>query len=346
MPDGSTWQQITLFLFTLVVLILCAILLQPFFSAIVGAVVLAVITQRPYRWLASRIRTPNLCAATALVIVLLVVIIPAFLLAQELVQQAASALALLRSDATQRHLADFVLHHPTLANRIDAITRTIDPGNAARTSAAYLGTHLPALLGASVRFITELVIMLFLLFFLLRDRDQAVTFLRSLLPLHPHEKDELLHRLDDTIYATALGRLVMALIQGVLAGLAYWALGVPAPILWAFTTAVMALVPAFGTVLVWAPIAIYLGLSGSWPKAVILILWGGVIVSTIDNILYPILVGTRLRAHTSTILLSILGGIALFGITGVVLGPLIFTLASTLLDIWRNRQTPSISNVP
>jgi predicted PurR-regulated permease PerM len=104
------------------------------------------------------------------------------------------------------------------------------------------------------------------------------------------------------------------------------------------------MIPGFGSFLVWGPVAIYLGLTGHWGKAALLGLWGAVIVSTIDNILYPILVGSHMRAHTATILLSILGGIAVFGPIGIVLGPVLFTLASTLLDIWhaRTSRQPSL----
>jgi predicted PurR-regulated permease PerM len=179
--------------------------------------------------------------------------------------------------------------------------------------------------------------MLFVLFFLFRDRDLTLTYLRSLLPLREEESRELLARVGDTIYATALGRLAIAGVQGMLAGLAFWVLGVPGIILWAFSTAAFAMIPAFGAFLIWGPIAIYLGLSGHWGKAVLLALWGSVIVSTIDNVLYPILVGTRLRSHTVTILIAILGGIAVFGIIGIILGPVTFTIAATLLEFWRSR---------
>ncbi len=182
--------------------------------------------------------------------------------------------------------------------------------------------------------------MLFVLFFPSpRPRAQHLSSLRALLPLRDDETDELLHRVGDTILATALGRLTIAAVQGVLAGLAFWVLGVPGVILWAFTLTACAMIPAFGSFLVWGPIAIFLGFSGHWGKAALLALWGGLIVSTIDNILYPILVGSHLRSHTTTILLSVLGGIALFGPIGIVLGPVLFTLADTLLEIWHTRDT-------
>ncbi len=335
----TPWKQITLFLLTVGVLILTALILRPFFAAIIGAIVLAVVTRRPYDWLASRIKNRSTSAAIALVLVVLAVIVPTFFLAQELGKQAFTTINAFRNGAHQEKIAGFIANRPALAARIEEFTNSIDINNAARGTAAYLGGNLAGFLGNSVRIITQLVVMLFLLFFLLRDRALALTSLRSLLPLRDDETSELLQRVRDTILATALGRLTIAAVQGLLAGLAFWALGVPGVVLWAFTLAVCAMVPAFGSFLVWGPVAIYLGLTGHWGKAALLAIWGGLIVSTIDNILYPVLVGSHLRAHTATILLSVLGGIALFGPIGIVLGPVLFTITTTLLDIWHTRTS-------
>lgn len=341
--EETSWKQITLFLLTFGIVILCALILRPFFTAIVGAIVLAVITQRPCDWLASKIKNRSAAAALALVLVTLAVIIPSFFLVHDLGQQAFAAVRALRDDANQQKFSEFLGGHPAIASRIEAVADSIDLSHAAQTAAKFLGSKLAGLLGNSFRFITQIVVMLFILFFLFRDRAFAIGLLRSMLPLREEEASELLERVGDTIYATALGRLAVAAVQGLLAGLAFWVLGVPGVILWAFTTVAFAMIPAFGSLLVWGPIAIYLGLTGHWGKAVLLAIWGGVIVSMIDNFLYPILVGTRLRSHTVTILISILGGIAIFGITGVILGPVIFAIAATLLDFWRVRTTrPSI----
>ncbi|HMG02135.1 MAG TPA: AI-2E family transporter, partial [Edaphobacter sp.] len=220
----------------------------------------------------------------------------------------------------------------------ETVTDTIDLQNAARTVTAFLGRKFASLIGTSIGAITQIVAMLFILFFLYRDREIAARFARSLLPLEDEESTLLLSRMRGTIYATALGRLAIAALQGTLAGLAYWVLHVPNALLWAILTGVMAMIPAFGAVLVWAPIALYLGLSGHWIQALLLGIWGGGIVSLIDNFLYPVLVGPQLRQHSVAVLLSILGGITLFGITGIVLGPLTITAASTLLEIWRARE--------
>jgi predicted PurR-regulated permease PerM len=339
MPQQFSWKNITFFLLTIAVLTLCALLLYPFFSAIVAAIVLAIVTKHPYDWLSKKISNPNTCAALALIAVLLAIVIPTYYLGSELASQAITAVNSIRDQATQQKVLDFIASHPFLARQLASITRSIEPGEVARASATYFGQHVGAFVGSSINTITQLVVMLFILFFLFRDRLYALTFLRSLLPLREDETDQLLSRLDDTIHATALGRLVIAAVQGILAGLAYWFLGVPDVILLTFTTAVAALIPAFGTILVWAPIALYYGLTGNWGKAAILALWGGVVVSSIDNFLYPILIGSRIRSHTVTILLSILGGVALFGITGIILGPVVFTATQTLLEFWRKRTT-------
>ena len=336
--QASSWQQIAFFLLTLGALVLCALILQPFMVAILGAIVIAIITERPYLWLAGKIHNRSLCATTALILVILSILVPIFFLAQDVGKQGSSLVTTLRSDTTQQHISDYLDRHPTLNDRIGAITDTIDLQNTARTIAAFLGRKFASLLGTSIGAITQIVAMLFILFFLYRDRELAARFARSLLPLEDKEASLLLNRMRGTIYATALGRLAIAALQGTLAGLAYWILGVPNAMLWAILTGVMAMIPAFGAVLVWAPIALYLGLSGHWIKAALLALWGGGIVSLIDNFLYPTLVGPHLRQHSVAVLLSILGGVTLFGVTGIVLGPLTFTLGSTLLDIWRARE--------
>lgn len=340
--EEMPWKQITLFLLTLGVLILCALVLHPFFGAIVGAIVFAVITQRPYDWLASRITNRSAAATLALIAVTLAVVIPSFFLAQELGQQVFAAVHALRDDANQQKFSEFIGSHPALASRIESITDSIDLNHASQTIATFIGSKVGGLLGKSIHFITQLVVMLFILFFLFRDRETAIRLLRSLLPLREDEKNKLLEKIGDTIYATALGRLAVAAVQGVLAGVAFWFLGVPGAVLWGFTTVACAMIPSFGSFLVWGPVAVYLGLNGHWGKAILLAIWGGLVVSTIDNLLYPILVGNRLRSHTVTILVSILGGIAVFGITGIILGPVIFTIADTLLCFWRDRTNPQI----
>jgi predicted PurR-regulated permease PerM len=118
----------------------------------------------------------------------------------------------------------------------------------------------------------------------------------------------------------------------------FWWLGLPAPLLWGTVMAFVAVLPVLGAAIVWAPVALYLALEGDWQRAALLAAWGAIVVSTIDNVLYPILVKSEIRLHTVPVFIAVLGGIAVFGVTGVVLGPLVLVVALTLLDIWRIRM--------
>jgi predicted PurR-regulated permease PerM len=197
-----------------------------------------------------------------------------------------------------------------------------------------VASRATGVLSGSIDVLTQLGITLFVLFFLYRDSHDAVEALRTLLPLSDAETGRMFSRVANTITATVNGSLTVALVQAVLAGTIYLILGVPAAVLWGAVTFLMALVPVLGTFLVWAPIALYLGLTGSVGKALFLVAWGGLVVGSVDNILYPYLVGDKLRLHTVPTFFSVLGGISLFGPAGLILGPLSVAIAIALIDVW------------
>jgi predicted PurR-regulated permease PerM len=149
--------------------------------------------------------------------------------------------------------------------------------------------------------------------------------------------DRLCGRVGDTIYATIYGTLVVAAVQGLLGGLMFWWLGLPTPMLWGVIMGLLAVVPVLGAFVVWIPAAIFLLLDGSWGKAVMLALWGGVVVAGIDNVVYPVLVGSRLKMHTVLAFVSVVGGLMVFGPSGLILGPVALTITTELLAIWRQR---------
>lgn len=183
--------------------------------------------------------------------------------------------------------------------------------------------------------------MLFVLFFLYRDGRAAMSALCRLVPLADEEATRLFRRIEETILATVNGSLAVAFVQAVLAGVMYTALGVPAAVIWAAATFIVALVPMFGTFLVWGPIAVYLLLTDAWVKAIVLVSWGALAVGTIDNFLYPHLVGNRLQLHTVPTFFAIVGGIAVFGPAGLIIGPVVLAVTIGLLDIWSWRTARS-----
>ena len=337
---GITAKSSTLFLLTFAVIALCGLIAFPFLSAIVGAITLAVATDSPYRWLESKCRNRTLASILAVLTISLILITPVFFLIEKLVTQGLAAATLLRTGVAQQQAMALINQHPAIAAHFNDIISQIDSSQALQKAAGYASGMLTGLLSNSFGAITQLVLMVVILFFLYRDRVLAITTLRSLLPLNEQETDQLLKTCSDTIYATAFGRLVVSFVQGILATLAYWYLGVPGALWLGFATVVAAMIPVFGALCVWGPIAIYLAVTGHWGQGLLLAIWGGVVVSTIDNYLYPVLVGSRIEQHTITILLSVLGGVALFGLPGIILGPLLLSIAKALLQIWRTRTTP------
>lgn len=196
---------------------------------------------------------------------------------------------------------------------------------------------LGAAVAGSVWIGMQLFITLMCLFYFLRDRPSVLAAVRSLMPLSPREADEVFSQVDDAIHATIFGSLMVALVQGCLGGLMFWFLGIPSPVLWGAVMGLLAVVPVLGTFVIWGPTAAYLALQGDWGKALTLVAWGGIAIGLIDNFLYPYLVGKRLRFHTMLVFFATVGGLAQFGASGIILGPLILATGGALLEIWRRR---------
>lgn len=323
-------------LLTLITLYVCYRIVEPFLPAVAFALALAVATQTPFNWLRRRLHSQTASAGVAVTLVALLIIGPAAFLTTYIIQTAVENIGQLQSgsglDLQQRLEAlPFIggLVHEVLGRfRIEEQLGTVAKAVAGRAT---------DVLSTSFGFLTQLGVTLFVLFFLYRDCGAAVNSLRQLLPLSNREADDLFERVASTISATVNGSLTVALVQAVLAGTVYLILGVPGAVLWGAATFLMALVPVLGTFLVWAPIALWLGLSGHVAKALFLVVWGGLVVGSIDNILYPYLVGGKLRLHTVPTFFSVLGGISLFGPAGLILGPLVVAITIALVDVWFHR---------
>ncbi|MGH9629380.1 MAG: AI-2E family transporter [Bryobacteraceae bacterium] len=322
---------------TLLALYFCYLLVKPFIPAVAFALALAVATNRPYLWLENRIQKESVAAALAVVLVALLILGPAAFLVTYAVQEAIESVNELRAAGGLSDWRSTIGRQPQLGALLSWAEQRLDiQAQFQRIGEGIAGAGAGFLRG-SVAVITQLVITLFVLFFLFRDRKLALKSLQRLIPLSSAETSRMFTSVGNTIRATVNGSITVAFVQAVLGGIMYVVLGVPGAVLWAAATFLAALVPVFGTVLVWGPVAVYLLLTGSWIKAVILIGWGIVAVGTIDNVLYPWLVGDKLRLHTVPTFFAILGGITLFGPAGIILGPLGLAVTIGLLDVWWQR---------
>jgi predicted PurR-regulated permease PerM len=188
--------------------------------------------------------------------------------------------------------------------------------------------------GATGAIVSSLLVF-FALFLLLRDGDAMVGSIPDLLPFERQRSEALLRRVKDAVQASVSGVLLVAVLQGVLCGTMLWLLGIESAALWGMATTFASLMPVVGTFAVWGPATAYLLASGEWTRAIVMALWGAFIVSGVDNVLKPRLVAGRVGLGELPMLFAMLGGVKLFGVLGIVLGPVVFATAAAIVDTLR-----------
>lgn len=334
--SGRTMPRIGTIVVGAVVLagaILCLLIASPFDGALTWAMTLAVLFAPLQARLERLLRHDAAAAALTVLIAVAVVAVPSVLVIDRLVRGAIAGAAFL-----QARIADGTLQPPPLLRSAEHI---FNLPSLTSQAAGWLSRSGASVLRGSIAQLIEVVLTFYFLFYFLRDRHVALAAIRDLMPLDVAETDLLFRRIVDTIYATIYGTLMVAALQGALAGFMFWALGIAAPLFWGVVMALLSVVPVLGTFVIWIPEAIFLALEGHEVKAAILALWGSLVVGEIDNIVRPILVGNRLRLHTVPVFIAIIGGLILFGMPGFILGPLIVTTTLALFAALRRRlDTP------
>jgi predicted PurR-regulated permease PerM len=332
------------FLFLVVVVSLAfAWILRPYAGAILWGVVLAVVFARLNRRLRGPRDRRTLAALGTLALIVVLVILPLGLILVSLLQEATSIVARIQSGELDlnRYFEQITDALPAWATSLlDRYGLADLSAIQARLSGAltrimqFLAEQALRIGQNTLDFVIKLFVMLYLLFFLLRDGDELVRRIRNAFPLSPGRQQNLARRFTIVVRATIKGNLVVALVQGALAGLIFWVLGIGAPLLLGVLTALLSLLPAVGAPVVWAPVAIYLLATGAIWRAVTLILFGALVIGLADNILRPILVGKDTKLPDYLVLISTLGGLAVFGINGFVLGPVIAALFVAVWEIF------------
>ncbi|HTL57128.1 MAG TPA: AI-2E family transporter [Candidatus Limnocylindrales bacterium] len=326
-------RMIALGLFAAVGIYLCYRLAHPCIPSLVWAGALALVFTPLHRWFEARLRRPSLAAALSLVVIGLLVVVPATWFAQKLAEQATSV-----PENIQKQIAAGKWHinpgqHPLMARLLARIEKQISSPEDASLASTWLRTIVSRLIKESAVAVVQVSLTLYFLFYFLRDRLRVLKAIRSFLPLSENDTETLFSRINDTIHATLYGMLALSALQGLLGGLMFWWLGVPSPWFWALVAAVFAFVPVVDTFVLWLPAAVYLGLEGRWGEALGVAALGSLVVRGIENFLYPVLVKDRLRVPSVSIFVSLVGGLLLFGWSGLVLGPVILTITSALVEM-------------
>jgi len=336
-------QNSFLLLLTIVTIAFFWILL-PYSGAVFWGVVFAIIfAPLQSRLLRATKGRPTVAALLSLLVIILMVLLPLAMITASLVDQVAGIYTMVSTGKIDfaayfqiviRALPNWaisILERFELTNLASLQTKITEGAaqisQAAATYALNIGRN-------TLDFVVSLTIMLYLLFFLLRDGRILAARIQRAVPLSIEYKGRLFQNFTTVIRATVKGNVLVAIAQGALGGLIFWMLDVTGPLLWGVVMAFLSLLPAVGAALVWGPVAIYFLVTGHVWQGVVLAAYGVLVIGLVDNILRPILVGKDTKLPDYVILLSTLGGMALFGLNGFVIGPVVAALFIAAWDLF------------
>lgn len=343
----------------LLVLYLFYRILEPFLIVIILAITLVSLFYPNYVELNTRLKGhPGLSSIIMCTIITLLIIVPLLLFGLALVQELNTAYASFREEIEAGRIQQ------TLPGQESALFRELwerigryfgiqrmdvrsTISSVLDRTANYLLEHYSQILGGIGSFLFRFFVMVFTMFFFFRDGHRFLAEIKKLIPLAPEYEDMVLAKLKDVVYATFFGIFATGICQGILAGLVFFILGINNPILWGTATAILSLVPVIGTAVIWVPMSVYLILSNELARGIILLILGSVAIGTVDNIVRPLIIEGRTSGmHLLLVFFSLAGGIVVFGLPGLVLGPLVAALFLTFLDIYKIEFSEELTEKP
>jgi predicted PurR-regulated permease PerM len=345
-PFDSGSQRVVLLVFLGVALYACYSMIEPFLEPIFMALLIGLLAYPLHERLVTALRgrraTASFLSCLALVLVLL---IPTLVLLVAVLEQGVRYSIVVKEWATQENIHQ-IMTHPWLGEVKSQLTRVLpegalDPENVrakALATAGLMGHQFAdvsaSILGSLTRFAVNFTLLVFVLFFVLRDHDKLIDFLQRALPLSRTQEERLFEEVKVVSKSALLGSLMTAVTQGIVGGIGLWLAGFPG-LFWGALMAFASLIPFVGTALVWGPAALFLAFTGKWEWALFLALWGVIVVGSIDNFLRPLFMQGA-SMNTAVVFFSLIGGLQVFGLVGLIYGPLIFAIALVLFKLYEN----------
>jgi predicted PurR-regulated permease PerM len=326
-------------------------ILSPFLSSIVWAILLAMVLYPVYKKLRSLLRKKEILSALIMTLLVLVVIVLPFTLlmvslASDVVNFYHQVEEMIKTGQLQAYF-ERVKELPILKSILARLGQHIDLDplplllkNLNQIS-TFIFNQTTILIKGLSTFVAGFFFTLLSLYYLFKDGSTLFEGLKETAPLPSKEKELLIQRFRDMIYATIYGGILIAVIQGILGGLSFWVLGLPSPIFWGTAMALLSFIPIGGTALIWAPTAVILLIGGALLKGILLLGIGAFVISMVDNLLKPFFISTRTKIHPLLLFFAVLGGIQAFGLIGVIAGPLIATFFLTLVEIYIQGVKPA-----
>lgn len=325
---------------------LCVALFWPFWRAVAWAVVLAILIFPTHRRVVAKVGNPVVAAGLSTILTVALIVVPLALLALAVKAEGDNAVMQTRAiiqNETWRQWMPQAKAGP-LSGLWGWLGQYVDLSPENMDTMAHQGLERATgiLTNAAAGFFRNVAttfvqvgLALVTLFFILKDGSRLLPAVKAFIPLDEDQTDVVLSRAVGAMYAAFYGIVLVAMLQGTLGGLMFWWLGLPSPLLWGAVMTMLCIVPLAGAPIVWVPAVAILALNGAWAKAIILGLWGWLVVGTVDNITRPLIIGGRTSLHPLAVFFSILGGLLALGSVGVFLGPVLLSVTLALLDILR-----------
>ena len=316
-------------------------ILKPFFASVGWAIVIALVFHPLYDYLVKFLKFKGLSALVTIIFIIILFLIPFIFLSYKIILEASEAIQKIDfpefiKQITYNPIVYKIINKFSFifGGDITSVEETIKTGvtNIIKDSALRIAHGF----GDIVSLILNMVITFFIAFFFLKDGDYFIKKIGEFLPFSETDKITIMNQIKNIIFTTFYGGIVVAILQGLILGLTFYFLDIPSATLWGFTTAVASFIPVLGAFAVWGPVSIYLMVKGFVVKGIILALVGGLIISSIDNVLKPVIIKGKVKLPLIFIFLSVLGGIKVFGIIGFIIGPLIFSLFVSFIEILKN----------
>lgn len=316
------------------VAILCFLIFKPFFVILILGVALAVVFHPVFVWLKNKI-TGNLGWLAALLTTLLFIIIlcvPMYLIGVQVIKEAQT-------------IYSSVSGQGSVSNYLDSLSRslhgvfpqieTVDIKGLISQMVSFFSVSLASIFSSTLHTLFSFLLIIMSMFYFLKDGERWRKYIVHLSPLPDKSDNRILNMLDHSVNAIMKGYLLIALIQGTLMGIGLWIFGVPNAILWGVLAGIASVIPSVGTTIVAVPAVLYLLVTGGAGPAIGFGIWALTLVGSVDNLLNPVVMGKRISLPPIVVLFGVLGGIAMFGAAGIIVGPLTVSLLYTLILIYR-----------
>lgn len=310
-------------------------IISPFITPLLFAAILVFLIYKPYQKIIKLTNNKSLSALFMLFLIVVVLTYPIFWLTSSLISESSSLIdsgkTLLESAKFSDCGGSYICN--LVSNNLEFIAVSVNSLSVKLNN--YLLGSVEVIFTSFTGFLVGFVIFLVAIFFFLRDGEDFVKYMKKIIPMKNSYKNSLFLKFKDVLIAIFYNTLFLAILQGMLVGIAFWVLGIPSPVFWSIVASLCALLPLFGPAIVWMPATIYLFIVGDYSQAVGLFIYGLLLVGLIDNLIRPFMLNKKLEVHEFLVLLSVLGGINVFGFfLGLFLGPMIISFLIAVLHLY------------